>query len=133
MNVLPYLCCGHCCSQAIDVEVDCGPGTPCKLLHVLIDVSAMQQDRKVFMGGYKHKHNGSVYHHACSQTPKPPTQETIKDVAAADDGHPCAAGKQKLSRETQTIKAASTSSQTVREAATQVARPGLELDCSGDR
>ncbi|WIA10090.1 hypothetical protein OEZ85_010297 [Tetradesmus obliquus] len=118
--------------QAIDVEVDCGPGAPCKLLHVMIDVSALEQrGQKPFLGGYRHKHSGALYHHACSQTPQAATQKGRQQAAAAaEQGLPA---KQKLCRETQTIKAANTSCQTVREAATQMARPGLELDCSGDR
>jgi hypothetical protein len=113
------------------VEVDCGPGAPCKLLHVMMDVSALQQSgQKPFLGGYRHKNSGAVYHHACSQTPQAAKQKGSRQTAAAEQAQPA---KQKLCRETQTIKAANTSCQTVREQATQMARPGLELDCSGDR
>jgi hypothetical protein len=102
----------------------------------MIDVSALQQNgQKPFLGGYRHKHSGALYHHACSQTPQAAKQtgrqqEAAAAAAAAGQGLPA---KQKLCRETKTIKAANTSCQTVREAATQMARPGLELDCSGDR
>eukprot|EP00878_Enallax_costatus_P040749 GHUV01047112.1.p1 GENE.GHUV01047112.1~~GHUV01047112.1.p1 ORF type:complete len:236 (+),score=93.19 GHUV01047112.1:695-1402(+) len=117
--------------RAIDVEVDSGPGLACKLLHVTIDITPLQQNPKPFLGGYRHKQNGIVYHHACSQTPPQPKQQRGgKGVAAAAAS---LERLEKLTRQTQTVKAASTSSQTVREAATQMARPGLELDTSGDR
>jgi hypothetical protein len=124
----------NCYMQAIDVEVDCGAGAPCKLLHVMMDVSALQQQgQKPFLGGYRHKHSGAVYHHACSQTPQAAIKQKGRQPAAAAAAEQGLPAKQKLCRETQTIKAANTSCQTVREAATQMARPGLELDCSGDR
>lgn len=104
------------CSQAIDVEVDCGPGVPCRLIHVVMDVSTLAP--KPYLGGYKHKQTGAVYHHTATQTPKAP-----KPVNT--DG--------KLCRQTQTVDIADTSAQTLREMATQMQRPGILIDESGDR
>eukprot|EP00877_Chromochloris_zofingiensis_P012709 jgi/Chrzof1/7692/Cz02g33050.t1 len=102
--------------KAIDVEVDCGPGVPCRLIHVVMDVSTLAP--KPYLGGYKHKQTGAVYHHTATQTPKAP-----KPVNT--DG--------KLCRQTQTVDIADTSAQTLREMATQMQRPGILIDESGDR
>lgn len=137
------------------MEVDCGPGLPCKLLHVTLDVSALQHSSgsKPFLGGFRHKQTGAVFHHASIQTPdqqhhqqqgksrKPRKQQHAAAAVAAaaavvglhDEGQDVCWVGEKLTRETQTVVAASCSSQTVREAATQMAAPGLLLDCSGDR
>jgi hypothetical protein len=133
--------------QAIDVEVDCGEGLPCKLLHVAIDVSALQASSKPYLGGLRHTQAGTTFHHASMQT----QAEGQAGSGGAGAGHPttaaagsAAAGSSsggsggrkripKLSRETQTLKEASRSCQSLREAATQAAVPGLLLDCSGDR
>jgi hypothetical protein len=109
-----------CCLQAIDVEVDCGPGLPCRLVHVVIDVSSISA--KPYMGGYRHKGTGTTLHHAATQTAKAPPPATGKGSLS-----------QKLERTTQTTYWAASSAQTVREAGTQMARPGLLLDVSGDR
>lgn len=130
-----------CWLQAIDVEVDCGPGMPCKLLHVTLDVSALQGPSKPFLGGFKHTQHGTIYHHASIQTPQDQTQSKAgrKQQLAAGQGQAQAQqqegceGGVKLTRQTQTVKETSCSSQTVREAATQMAKVGLLLDCSGDR
>lgn len=125
-------------AQAIDVEVDRGPGQPCKLVHVAIDVSAAQQPgAKPYLGGFKHKQSGATFHHASCQTmPPPPAAAAGGAMAAAaaagarEHGKPVVA---KQTHEAQTVDAASTSSQTAREAATQMARPSLQLDCAADR
>lgn len=130
-----------CWLQAIDVEVDCGPGMPCKLLHVTLDVSALQGPSKPFLGGFKHKQQGTIFHHASIQTPQDQTQGKTgrKQQPAAGQGQAQAQqqegceGGVKQTRQTQTVKETSCSSQTVREAATQMAKVGLLLDCSGDR
>ena len=103
--------------QAIDVEVDCGPGVPCRLVHVLIDVSS--KSSKLFLGGYRHKLSGQVHHHAITQTPKDPKYPKGTEA--------------KLCRQTQTYDTSVTSCQTLREMGTQMMRPGVELDESGDR
>lgn len=124
--------------QALDVEVDCGPGLPCKLLHVTMDVSALEASTKPFLGGFKHKQAGTVYHHASiqaaqegpSQQPKGRKQQHGR---LQQEQQGMSEAGQKLTRETQTIKESTCSCQTVREAATQMAAPGLLLDCTGDR
>lgn len=55
---------------AIDVEVNQGPGLPFKMISVLLDYSELQS--KPYLGGYKNKKSGAVYHHAWTQTPKAP-------------------------------------------------------------
>lgn len=125
----------------MDVEVDCGPGLPCKLLHVTMDVSALQGSSKPYLGGFRHKQQGIVYHHASIQTPQDQTQSKTghrqQPMAAGQDRaqqqQEGAGGGVKLTRQTQTVKETSCSSQTVREAATQMAKTGLLLNCSGDR
>lgn len=119
--------------QAIDVEVDCGPGLPCRLLHVSIDVSELQASgAKPFLGGFRHKREGTAFHNASMQTTQ--QQEAGQGAAAQHQQREQGCSSlQKLSRDTQTVQAASSSCQTVREACTQIAVPGLLLDCSGDR
>jgi hypothetical protein len=102
--------------KAIDVEVDCGPGVPCRLLRVDIDVSEVA--RKQFLGGFKHRVTGSTYHHAVTQTP--PSAPRPRPPPRA-----C--------RDTQTVHQAARGAQTLREAATQMPRPGVVLDVSEDR
>lgn len=145
------LCCAMlCCSaptlQAIDVEVDCGPGIPCKLLHVVMDVSALKAPNKPYLGGFKHKQQGTVYHHASIQTPQDQSQgkkgrrqqqgtapgQVQQQRQQQQEGAGGEVGA-KLTRQTQTVKETSCSSQTVREAATQMARSDLLVDCSKDK
>lgn len=116
--------------QAVDVEVDCGQGLPCRLLHVTIDVSEVQAaGAKPFLGGFRHTRDGTAFHNASMQTMQ--QQEVGQGAAPVQDDE--RSSLKKLSRDTQTVQAASSSCQTVREACTQVAVPGLLLDCSGDR
>lgn len=119
--------------QAVDVEVDCGPGVACKLLHVTMDVSALETSTKPYMGGFKHKHAGTVYHHASIQTAQGQGQHRNGHKQRSGVQQDVADAGEKLTRETQTINETSCSCQTVREAATQMVAPGLLLDCSGDR
>ncbi len=93
-----------------------GPGLPHRMLRVLLDFT--QQDRKPYLGGYRNKRTGAVYHHAGTQTPRAPK------YSEAD---------RKLSRETQTVKQKKHSQQTVREQATQMERPGVLLDTTYDK
>ena len=98
------------------MEVAQGPGLPHKMIRVLMDFS--QQDKKPYIGGYRHKKANVLYHHAWSQTPKQPKYK---------DAEP------KLERTTQTVKTKTRSQTTMREAATQMERPGVLLDTSEDR
>ncbi len=98
------------------MEVNQGPDLPFKIVRVALDYS--QHQAKPFLGGFKNKRNGAVYHHAVTQTPKQPKYLGVE---------------RKLERETQTVKLAQRSAQTQREAATQMERPGFVLDTSEDR
>lgn len=51
--------------RAIDVEIAQGPGLPHRMVRVLLDYS--QQDNKPYMGGFRNKRSGVVYHHAVTQ------------------------------------------------------------------
>jgi hypothetical protein len=87
---------------------------PCRLVHVEIDVSKAAAAPKPFLGGFQRRATGAAYHHAEAQTPPaglalpPPPPRACRD--------------------TQTVFAAAAANQTLREAATQMARPGLEAD-----
>lgn len=101
--------------RSIDVEMEQGPGLPYKMVSVLLDSS--QLTPKPYLGGYKNKRTGAIYHHAVTQTPRAP-----KYAGAAP----------KRERTTQTVKSQQRSGQTVREAATQMERPGVVIDTAGD-
>lgn len=109
-----------------------------------MDVSALQSSTKAYLGGFKHKQEGTIFHHASIQTPQDqgPNRKCHKQLSAAAGAAAaaalvepavCAQLAEKLTRETQTVQETTCSSQTVREASTQMAAPGLLLDCSGDR
>lgn len=100
----------------IDVEVQQGPGLPNKMMRVLMDYS--QVDAKLYLGGFKNKRTGAIYHHAVTQTPKAPKYANAEP---------------KLERQTQTVKTKTRTAQTVREAATQMERPGVTIDTTYDR
>ncbi|GLC44145.1 Protein phosphatase 1G [Pleodorina starrii] len=102
--------------KAIEVEVEQGPGLPHRLVRVLMDLT--QAEAKPYLGGFRNKRTGIVFHHAGTQTPRAPK------YSEAD---------RKLSRETQTVKVKQHSQQTVREQATQMMRPGVLLDVTYDR
>ena len=76
--------------------------------------------RKTYLGGYRNKYNGKVYHHAGNQT--------IIKQPKRWEGQP-----EKFHRETQTAEYKSRSMQVGRESGTQMARPDLYLDSSRDR
>lgn len=96
--------------------MDCGPGVPCRLVRVEVDVS--EPKPKPFLGGFKHRGSGATYHHALTQTPP---------------AAPPPAAPPRACRETQTVTRAARCAQTLREAATQMPRPGAVIDASGDR
>lgn len=100
----------------IDVEVNQGANLPYKMMQVVLDFSQLQS--KPFLGGFKNKRTGAIYHHAGTQTPKAP-----KYLGA----------ERKLERETQTVKVKQRTAQTQREMATQMERPGVIIDTSEDR
>jgi hypothetical protein len=79
-------------------------------------VKIVNESKKPFLGGFKHKQTGLVYHHAEIQT----------------FGRPADIGKM-AHRETQTIKFETRSQQTTREFGTQMSRPDLYVDTAGDK
>ena len=74
---------------------------------------------KRFMGGYRNKESGVVYHNADAQT-APPEKNNPKGV-------------EKFHRDAQTVDVTNRSQQTNKEAATQMERKDLLLDTSKDR
>lgn len=74
---------------------------------------------KPYLGGFRHKGTGVLYHHAATQT----AGEVKKRFAGA---------QQKYSRETQTAAFVARSTQTLREASTQMTRRDLYVDGRGD-
>uniref|UniRef100_A0A061RZE0 Iq and ubiquitin-like domain-containing n=1 Tax=Tetraselmis sp. GSL018 TaxID=582737 RepID=A0A061RZE0_9CHLO len=92
-----------------------GPGSSPRVVQVEIDQGELQ--KKPYLGGFRHKKTGATYHHAFTQTPRKPK------YSEAD---------RKLSRETQTYDTKSLRVQTTREQGTQMRRPGVLLDESGD-
>jgi len=72
---------------------------------------------KPFLGGFRHKYYGTTYHHASTQTAR------RKKPATVD----------KFERDTQTVEIVSRSSQTNREAGTQMERSDIYMDHSRDR
>lgn len=75
------------------------------------------QNTKPFLGGFRHKYYGTLYHHAGTQTARRKKQ----------------VGSVKFNRETQTVTIVSRSQQTAREAGTQMERSDLLLDTSNDK
>ncbi|KAJ9533131.1 hypothetical protein QJQ45_018218 [Haematococcus lacustris] len=102
--------------RMIDVQVAQGPGLPHRMLRVLMDYT--QQEAKPYLGGFRNKRSAVVYHHAATQTPKAPR---------------FAGAEPKLERQTQTVKVVTRGQQSVREAGTQMERPGVVIDTSYDR
>ena len=102
--------------ETIDVEVVQGPGKPIKLVHVAIDVS--KKTKKPYLGGYRDKRDGLVYHHASTNTER---RRRMEDP------------DRRLTRETQTFIMATHTVQSSRECGTQMARKGLLLDDTKDK
>eukprot|EP00605_Chrysophyceae_sp_TOSAG23-4_P001652 GSChrysophyteH1.ASY1.ANO1.1813.1 assembled CDS len=75
--------------------------------------------RKNYLGGYRNKLSGSIYHHASTQTPTE-AKRAVKDVS------------QLRCRETQTYEERSLSVQPYRESGTQMERQDLVLDNKRD-
>lgn len=76
-------------------------------------------DSKPYLGGFKHKLSGLIYHHA--------TAQTAGEVKRRYEG-----AEQKYSRETQTAAFVARSTQTKREASTQMTRRDVFVDARGD-
>lgn len=102
--------------ETIDVEVVQGPGKPIKLVHVHIDVS--KRTKKAYIGGYRDKRDGLIYHHASTNN------ERSRRMDDPD---------KRLTRETQTFITSTHTVQSSREASTQMARKNLLLDSKKDK
>lgn len=102
--------------SAIAAQVDLDPISAKRLVTVSVDASQARQ--KAFLGGYRHKENGTIYHHASDQT-----------AQIGQRRQPI----ERCCREAQTIEVKSRSTQNVREFGTQMPRPDLVLDDSSDR
>eukprot|EP00937_MAST-01D_sp_MAST-1D-sp2_P002843 g2843.t1 len=100
----------------IDVDVEFDNGQPPRRIRVKIE---RDERRKLYLGGYRNRKTGLVYHHSWTQTL--PQRRDWSDV------------ERKSHRETQTAVTAQRSQQTTREGGTQMTRPDLLLDESGDR
>jgi hypothetical protein len=84
-------------------------------LHIAIENDP--EGRKPYLGAYRHKVQGTVFHHAATQTPKAPPKPPPP----------------KANRQVQTVTTRTRSTQAVREHSTQMERRGLVLDTSHDR
>jgi hypothetical protein len=62
--------------RLIDVQVEQGPGLPNRMLRVLMDYT--QSDSKAYLGGFRNKRSGAVYHHAVTQTPRAPKYAGVR-------------------------------------------------------
>lgn len=74
-----------------------------------------QQERKLYVGGFRHRQTGQVFHHATCQTPTL-MKRKFKDTSNL------------RSRDTQTTEVSSRSQQTWRESGTQMQRQDLHID-----
>jgi hypothetical protein len=88
------------------------PQIPPKRIQVNVERSGK---RKLYLGGFRHRKTGLIYHHASSQTD---FERRNKWEGVTE----------KFTRETQTVKAATRSQQTTREGGTQMVRPDLHID-----
>eukprot|EP01010_Urceolus_cornutus_P001799 NODE_236_length_1954_cov_254.998950_g186_i0.p1 GENE.NODE_236_length_1954_cov_254.998950_g186_i0~~NODE_236_length_1954_cov_254.998950_g186_i0.p1 ORF type:complete len:555 (-),score=123.87 NODE_236_length_1954_cov_254.998950_g186_i0:218-1882(-) len=102
-------------STVLPIQMFYGEGIPPQVITVVV-VKGFHH--KQFMGGFRNKKTYTEYHHAVAQTDAKKKEPKPKP--------PC------YSRDTQTA-GTSRSQQTKREAWTQMARPGLDIDTSGDR
>lgn len=99
----------------IDVDVEDQHG----LKRISVHVDDTELNHKPYLGGFRNKHTQQLYHHATVQT--------------------CLSGKKQTAtsevycRDSQTVDVKSCGSQSLREVATQMSRPGLLLDTSYDR
>jgi len=104
--------------DVISVEVQFGSDIPRKLIQVPI-VRAMP-GKKPFLGGFRSKKTQIEYHHASSQTDRPPPKG---DEMASNKFH----------RETQTAVVLSRSQQSVREQGTQMETAQLHIEEATDK
>lgn len=77
------------------------------------------EDMKSYLGGYRNKKSGAVYHHASTQTPTDPNKG-IRDASNLK------------TRDTQTTETRTLSLQTIREAGTQMEREDVRISTRRD-
>ncbi|EFC35314.1 hypothetical protein NAEGRDRAFT_54982, partial [Naegleria gruberi] len=99
----------------IQLEIYYGEEFPNKTVIVNVYNENIQ---KPFLGGFRNTVNNLLYHHASTQTES--QNQKQRNV-------------QLYHRETQTKKFSSQAQQTLREQGTQMEKPGLTIDTSGDR
>jgi len=99
------------------VEVDMGNESKPKQIVVQIEYAPSAMQKMQFIGGYRNKRSGCVYHHACVQT--------------EDDGRRGGKAPKAVSS-TQTYKMVAAGIQTAREVSTQMRRSDLLIDEEGD-
>lgn len=87
-----------------------------------ISIEKTAEKNKPYLGGYRHKGTGFVYHHASSQTP-----------AGLDKRIGWINPENKTHRDTQTYDMKTRSQMTVREHGTQMQRKDLRIDDSHDK
>jgi len=100
----------------IDVDVHFDNGQASRRIRVAI---TKEERAKRYLGGYRNRKTNIVYHHGSTQTI--PERKDYGDVS------------NKNHRETQTYLVKTRSQQTTREGGTQMSRPDLYMDHSGDR
>ncbi|GBG33646.1 IQ and ubiquitin-like domain-containing protein [Hondaea fermentalgiana] len=94
-----------------------------------VSVKIVREDletQKPYLGGYRNKKTGAVYHHAFTQRESEKLREAQAAQAAGDDSV-------KYTRETQTAVEVSCSAQTRRETGTQMKRSDLHVDEAKDK
>jgi hypothetical protein len=92
---------------------------------VYLTVERAPGARKPYLGAYRHKITGATFEHAAAQTPPdaPPACSAPKATSS---------GAGKAAAQAQTVVMRTRGTQSARECATQMARPGLLLDTSHD-
>jgi hypothetical protein len=101
--------------DVIEVKVDTADDS--YSFHVTVQKTTA---RKLYLGGFRNKKTGAIYHNASSQTPSENKRMFV------DNGN-------LLSRETQTYETRTCSIQTIREFGTQMKRLDLYIDEKDDR
>lgn len=112
----PYCNPAYRMPERIDVKVTIDSGET-YFFPVFIDKAT---DRKVYLGGYRNKLNGAIYHHAATQTPSD-RKKAMQDYSNL------------RTRETQTSETRTLSVQLGRESGTQMERIDLKLDNKRDK
>ena len=79
-----------------------------------------KQDKKAYLGGFKHSKSGAIYHNA--------TTQTKKNLKQKSENMP-----ERFHRETQTHEQKTRSTQSARETGTQMKKKGLSIDQTQDK